>query len=290
EFVLVAGVVLLVLVVFNAMTAGVDVDGCDGEEHSHACCGHDHGDADGHHDHDHGHSHEHVSDAKSGHDHGEDEACGHAHDSTFDGGLVAALILMVPLLVAAVRTPDGFSKSWFMKREALAMSATEVPEGMETLSVKKAEAQGASDSGAATSGGYGAFTLQDLESLVEKSEAGNYMLSIQEIFYTAGDTEIQNVLKGLPVETIGQVLPDTMNDPLGRKLKVFRLFVQCCAADARPLSVTADFPQKAPPFKEMGWYKVKGTMDFVKKKGLTAPVIRGLELEEVPEPEDRMLY
>jgi len=116
------------------------------------------------------------------------------------------------------------------------------------------------------------------------------MLSIQEVFYTAGDTEIQNVLKGLPVETIGQVLPDTMNDPMGRKLKVFRLFVQCCAADARPLSIPIEFGKKAPEYEEMGWIKIIVTMNYIEEDGMTVPVLDVKSMEPTSPPEDEMIF
>jgi hypothetical protein len=205
--------------------------------------------------------------------------------------------LLVPLLVAAARTPDAFSKSWAMKRQALVLDGAAMP-GVSTLrrEAPAAAARAGADEAAtaAADGGAAAnpyaYTMADFEQQVDKSPDGNFMLTVEEIFYTAGDAEIQNVVTGVPVETVGQVLPDTADGAAGNRLRVFRMFIQCCAADARPLAVAAEFADGLPPFKEMGWYKVSGRLTFRPERGLTVPVIEGVALEPVPEPENRMLY
>jgi hypothetical protein len=137
---------------------------------------------------------------------------------------------------------------------------------------------------------YGSFTLADLEAQVPKSKDGNFMLEVTELYYTAGDKEVQGVLTGQSVETIAQVLPEKVNNDKGTRLRLFRMLVQCCAADARPYSIPVEFGKAAPQFKDMTWVKVVGKMSFQQEGGQTVPVLEAIKIEETAAPENQMIY
>jgi hypothetical protein len=137
---------------------------------------------------------------------------------------------------------------------------------------------------------YGTFTLADLKAQVPQSKEGNFILEVPEIYYTAGDKEVQGVLTGQPVETTAQVMPEKVNNADGKRLRVFRLLVQCCAADARPYSVPVEFADKAPAIKDMTWVKLVGTMSYKLEGGQTVPLIAVKEIKETTAPENAMLY
>lgn len=69
--------------------------------------------------------------------------------------------------------------------------------------------------GAKEAKSYGGFTLADLEAQVPKSKAGNFILEVPELYYTAGDKEVQSVITGQMVETVAQVLPEKVNNEDG---------------------------------------------------------------------------
>ena len=137
---------------------------------------------------------------------------------------------------------------------------------------------------------WGEYTLADLEAQVDKSEDGNFMLTVPQLFYTAGDEELQRVLEGLAVETVAQVMPEKVNNDDGHRLRVFRLFIECCAADARPLSIPIDFGEPAPEYQEMGWVKVVGKMKYVDEDGITVPLLTVDAMNTVEPPEDAFMY
>ncbi len=143
---------------------------------------------------------------------------------------------------------------------------------------------------AASGKSYGNFTLEDLKAQVPQSKEGNFILEVPELYYTAGDKEVQGVLAGQPVETTAQVLPEKVNNADGRRLRVFRLLVQCCASDARPYSVPVEFADKAPVLKEMSWVKVVGKMAYRQEGGQTVPLIEAISLKETSAPDNAMLY
>jgi hypothetical protein len=240
------------------------------------------------------------------------------------GRLVAILILAVPVSYAAMRTPDQFSANTVankgvysnvvdsagvvqhsIKNKASAAPAAPVPPAGAPVapapSAKVADTPPAAatppaspattaPSGAKDAKSYGGFTLADLEAQVPKSKAGNFVLEVPELYYTAGDKEVQGVLTGQPVETIAQVLPEKVNNPDGKRLRIFRLLIQCCAADARPYSIPVQFAGKAPEFKDMTWVKVSGKMTYQQEGGQTIPVLEAGNIEETTAPENATVY
>jgi hypothetical protein len=137
---------------------------------------------------------------------------------------------------------------------------------------------------------YGSFSLADLKAQVPQSPDGNFMLEVPELYYTAGDKEVQSVLTGQPVETIAQVLPEKVNNEKGTRLRIFRLLVQCCAADARPYSIPVEFGKTAPTFKDMSWVKVTGKMNYTKEGDQTVPILEATSITEAAEPANAMVY
>lgn len=352
--VLVAGVGLMVLGLFNLLTLRQKEHDCCDHDHeaaphgteathgTHACCGHDHHE----HAHHHHHHHEHEHGDCCGHHHHDHTHEGHSHahgmleESGLTGRLVAISILAIPITLAALNTPDQYSPAaiankglynpnyadtsradqFSLKKERAEkpefagspspqtsvadLEAPDTPPGPLPAPEQDAPATtpAGSDPPAAVSGSggtataaaepqsYGSFTLADLEAQVPKSAAGNFILDVPEIYYTGGDIEVQNVLKGQPVETIAQVLPEKVNNDDGHRLRIFRMLVQCCAADARPYSIPVDFGKPAPDFKEMTWVKVTGKIDYKKEGGQTVPVMEVTTIEETTAPDQTMIY
>ncbi len=381
---LAAGIGLIVLGIFNLATMGHETADCCGHDHDHDHdgCGHDHAHDQGccAHEHDHAHAHSHQGDC-CGHDHHHHtDACAHdhghaqgatcshghphhhhaAHDHAHGimdesgplGRTVAISILAVPILVAALMSPDQFSPKAVInkglystnyatnnavpqsrvsssKPGAPAVKATQTQgvvnkPGTATLAdvpasgprvpgsaapatasvavttVTPAPAPTAGSSTAApapasaaagsAAKSYGNFTLEDLKAQVPMSKDGNFILEVPELYYTAGDKEVQGVLAGQSIETTAQVLPEKVNNADGKRLRIFRLLVQCCAADARPYSVPVEFTEKAPTFKDMSWVKVVGKMTYKHENGQTVPVVLATSIKESAAPDNAMLY
>ena len=122
------------------------------------------------------------------------------------------------------------------------------------------------------------------------SKDGNFLLEVPEIYYTGGDIKVQRVLTGQTVETTAQILPEKVNNDNGHRMRIFRMLVQCCAADARPYSVPIDFGKKAPEFKDSSWVKVIGKVGYKKENDQTVPVIEVSKIEPTTAPDDAMIY
>ncbi|MEM8956060.1 MAG: DUF1980 domain-containing protein [Verrucomicrobiota bacterium] len=271
-FALLAGLGLVVLGLFNLLTMRANV----GSGHHHD---HDH-DHDHHHDHDHDDDHDHVTPAI---------------------GLVPLLILVVPLVVAARISPDEFSERVVMNKglyDILDASSATVGKSValerSTSPVDAPEAADGVEMAEEAPGGeeeeWEEYTLADLEAQVDRTPEGNFLLTVPQLFYTAGDEELQRVVETVTVEAVAQVMPEKVNNPDGTRLRIFRLFVECCAADARPLSIPAEFGQEPPTYEEMGWVKVVGTMSYVEEDGITVPLLMVESMEETEAPEDAFMF
>ena len=287
--------------------------GCCDHDHAHehkdehACCGHDHG-------HHHHHTHTHDEEGAHGHSHGILEESGAL------GRLVAILLLAVPVSYAAILTPDRYSahavvnkglyapsygegaraEQFSLKKEAAprpaAVAAAAVADQplpdpskgpMPPVNTQEVEKQAAK---AAEAKSYGSFTLEDLKAQVPQSPEGNFMLEVTELHYTAGDKEVQSVLNGQPVETVAQVLPEKVNNEKGTRLRIFRMLVQCCAADARPYSIPVEFGKPAPQIKDMSWVKITGKMHYITEGDQVVPLLEATSMVETAEPADAMVY
>ena len=253
---LIAGLVLCMIGIFLVITSGNE-----------AGCTHDH-------DHDHGHDHHHGP-------------------TTLGGNLVTLLIVLIPVLYSAIYTPDAYSKSWVQKNSSSWGKGPigEAPELFKLKnnigSTKAANSSNKSENSesVAEAAGWGPYTIEDLKQQVDQNDNGEFMMDVISIFYTGGDDEVQQVVKGLPVETIGQAMPETMRNEAGNRIRIFRLMMNCCIADARPISIPVEFDQSIPNYKEMGWYKVHGVMDYENWDEFTIPVLKATKLVPTAEPE-----
>lgn len=292
---LVGGIVLGIISLFNLLNISEK-----------ASCGHDHNEDE--HDHDDAcdHNHNHKEGETCGHDHDQEKDGVHSHhheQETASGMAINFSILLVPVLAAAILTPDAHSDAWIknmsqakpgeyradmaltsrkaQNEDSMAPSERVVPAG-ETPPVDSGDSKPAADPYA--------FTEADLDNLVDKNDRGEYVITIPELFYTGGDEALQKVLDGKAVESIGQAMEEINNNADGKRMRIFRLYMECCAADARPLSVPVEFVGPVPAFKEMRWYKVHGTMSFEQNNGFTVPVLKATELIETEPEGDSPFY
>ncbi len=229
--------------------------------------------------------------------------------------LFSIIVLLVPLIFATAHSQDQFSPQYLAKwgkierqmmqmRIANARSKKPPTENQVGSSVDPNANPYTSDSVGSTvtdadtppdpseeeNDSWATFTLEDLKQMVPQNEAGDFQLDVPQIFYTAGDKELMAVMEGIPIETTAQLMEETLNNPNGHRLKAFRLFIECCAADARPLSIPVDFGKAPPEYIEMGWYRLYGNLHYVEEEGELLPILRMQRFEETSEPMDGLIF
>jgi uncharacterized membrane protein YcgQ (UPF0703/DUF1980 family) len=85
-------------------------------------------------------------------------------------------------------------------------------------------------------------------------------------------------------------MEETDNNPNKTRLRAFRLFIECCAADARPLSIPIEFGKTLPEYTEMGWYKIFGKLHFSRENDEIVPLLKIQKIVKTVEPVDGMMY
>jgi hypothetical protein len=135
------------------------------------------------------------------------------------------------------------------------------------------------------------FTLADLKAQVPQDKDGNFQLELPELYMATGDRQVATVLDGQKVETVARVLPEKADNADGHKVRLFALVVSCCAADAQPVTIAADFGKKAPAFKDMTWVKVHGIMRYkTADNDRLIPLIEATEMVETESQDGKSLF
>lgn len=183
------------------------------------------------------------------------------------------------------------------EREGVGNGAAPVTNPYTSEGIAAAQGTGAADTppdpskpAAAAEPAWGTFTMEDLKKMVPQNDKGEFLLDIPQIFYTAGDRELMQVMEGIPVEATAQLMEETLHNPDKTRLKAFRLFIECCAADARPLSIPIDFGKAPPEYTEMGWYKIYGKLHYANENDEIIPLLQVERIEQTSEPTDGLLF
>ncbi|MCC6353434.1 MAG: TIGR03943 family protein [Verrucomicrobiae bacterium] len=228
----------------------------------------------GHHDHDHGH----------GAGAGCCEEHGHSHDESLSFGLVVRTVtLFLPLALLFSVRPEGFSATTVRNRGIIrAAPPTDKPLEVEVA----APAARAPDAGPRKIGAEAIFSEPE-QHRATIGAGGAEELTVYEIMVLSADPELRQKMADARVTVIGQLVHDAKN---GARFDLVRMFVVCCAADARVLGVKVEGAAPA-GIEEMEWVQVEGTLAFEQSgPGVPQPTIRAARVEKADEPDEPFLY
>jgi uncharacterized repeat protein (TIGR03943 family) len=198
--------------------------------------------------------------ADCGHDHSASDAADH---ETSEMHPLASLLLMVLPLVAAVAwTKDSYSI------EALEHKALyDDPPAVNPFLTNRQP-----------------LTMEELEKTHRKNAAGDVQFHLMELYFAIGDPEMIRLIDGLKVETEGRMVAEKINNPNGTRRRLYRLFITCCAADARALPIVVEFAKEPPAWNENDWAKVTGIIRFPVENGATQAVLDVKSCEKADPP------
>lgn len=191
-----------------------------------------------------------------GHDH-----CEHGHDHHDQHPLVVLLLMVLPLSAAlATDTSAGYSVD-VLERKGL--YNTQVDNAAYALPP---------------------FTREMLEESTPQNAEGRYQLPASQIFFSAGDESMMEVFSEIEVETEGQVVIERNGNEDGRRLRLYRTLMTCCAADALVLAFPIEFEGAAPVFEERSWVRVGGTLRYETIEDGENPVLFVKKIEAISPP------
>ncbi len=101
-----------------------------------------------------------------------------------------------------------------------------------------------------------------------RAEDGNAALEVTDLLYAETQEPLRKTITGKTVEVVGQYL-GAAND----QFKLVRMFIWCCAADARPIYVPVEVSGPV-DVSDMEWVKVTGTAEFSTNNGQTHVLLK----------------
>jgi uncharacterized repeat protein (TIGR03943 family) len=124
---------------------------------------------------------------------------------------------------------------------------------------------------------------------LQRTKEGYIITEVLDLLYSVQDSQLRKDFEGRTVQLIAQIMPDKTSANSANRFKAVRMFMSCCAADARPVATLVE-SKTLPEFPEMTWVKVVGTATFPIENGKRTAVIQATLVEETKPPEEAMLF
>jgi len=219
--------------------------------------------------------------------------CGHSLSRLASGKILTFLILLVPLTVAATFSPmsfgrtaienrgttDDFASLGIKKPRTLAPAEMPLPSKDATPPAPATPANQPDTQTPAPS----------VTDYLVRTPDGNIVAEVLDLLYAAQDNVLRKDFEGKRVQLIGQLMPDKTSAAQGARFKAVRMFMYCCAADARPVATLVE-ADKMPDLPEMTWIKIIGTPTFPVENGRRVSVLKAEKVEKTDPPEEATLY
>lgn len=223
--------------------------------------------------------------------------CNHPLSRSNTGKLLTFAILVLPIVAAALFSKDEFSKQAVLNRGLIEDATALLPPGTKSINTKPPElplpqkegtaARQASASIAQTAPAEAAEPATN--DYLTRTPEGYIVAEVLDLLYAAQDNALRKDFEGKTVQLIGQLMPDTSNNGSGNRFKAVRMFMTCCAADARPVATLVE-AKKLPDVPEMTWIKIIGTSTFPVENGRRTAVLQADIVEKTEPPDESMLY
>jgi uncharacterized repeat protein (TIGR03943 family) len=205
-----------------------------------------------------------------GQDHHHHEEHHHGGEGTL--GLIAkTVILVMPILVLLSGNADRFTTTTVANR-GVVQDLSKLP---------SANASAASTASAAVN-----------TAVTEASSAkpaGAMPLQVIDMLYALQMPSYREEFEGKEVEMIAQYVPMTTGNPKGDRFQAVRMFITCCAADAKPVGVTVR-ASAIPKVPEMGWIKITGKPTFPMEGGKRTAILEASRVDPCDAPSEPFVY
>ena len=213
-----------------------------------------------------------------------EDACCEADSSTSHGqqkpvrSVLSTFILVVPLLIAATVSPDQFGEA-IVKNRGYIEEINDLPGYKPSIEPPLPTADPQGDAGADAAS----------QEYLPRNEAGQIKAQTVDLIYAAEEPTMRADFEGKAVELIGQFMPERADNAKGDRFNLVRMFVMCCAADARPVAITVQ-TNKAQSVAEMSWIKVVGKAAFPVESGRRVPIVLAESVTPCDPPEETFIY
>ncbi len=225
--------------------------------------------------------------------------CGHSLSRRSSGKVLTFLILLLPITTAAMFSPESFSSNIIKTRGVITDASAlggrgrsgppapvELP--LPTNQPTPPAAEATADRSAPPAPAAAAQPSGPPDYL-QRAADGTILVEVLDLLYAAQDNALRKDFENKAVQLTGQLMPETANNASGKRFKAVRMFMTCCAADARPVATLVESEAK-PEMPEMAWVKITGTATFPIENGRRIAVLKADKVEATKPPDESMLY
>ena len=213
--------------------------------------------------------------------------CGHGLSRLALGKILTFLILLLPITAAAMFSPDGFGKEAMLNRGVITDASALRPPG--AAKTPPAAPELPLPTNDTTTPAPAATQPPVPQDYLQRTPEGRIIAEVLDLLYAAQDNALRKDFEGKAVELTGQLMPDASNNASGKRFKAVRMFMTCCAADARPVATLVE-SETLPNLPEMTWIKVTGTATFPIENGRRISILKADRVEKSSPPDETMLY
>jgi hypothetical protein len=245
-----------------------------------------------------------------------DETCTHPLSRTKAGRWTTFLVLVLPVSVAAWLSPEQFSRQAFEQRTEVTdarslgerqrkLQTTEPPQNsLAELTPAPATTVPTAESAALSTPpppstnadtATAATAADSIPEYLQKTSEGYIVAEVLDLLYAVQDSQLRKDFEGRTVQLIAQMMPggEKTAVPVGptgtTRFKAVRMFMTCCAADARPVSTLVETPV-LPDLPEMTWVRIVGKATFPLENGKRIGVLQATSVQQTKPPEESMLF
>ncbi len=238
-----------------------------------------------------------------------DASCTHPLSRSKTGRWMTFLILVLPVSVAAWLSPETFSKQLIENRgistDAIGLAerrapapppATQAPPAPTVVPIELGATTAPAPAEPATATVPDSLPIkqsgpnpQGLPDYMQRTSEGYIAAEILDLLYSVQDTQLRKDFEGKTIQLIAQTMPTKTSEGTEARFKAVRMFMTCCAADARPVatlvqsSAAADLP-------EMSWVKIIGKATFPIENGKRISLVEATSVQPTKPPEESMLF
>lgn len=216
--------------------------------------------------------------------------CGHGLSRSNFGKVLSFLVLLLPASAAFWASPAALSKIQMENRMELSSPPPATPQrpSKQTVSTPPSPPDSQYKGPATQQQSKDAEAALNTQDFLTRDSSGNIVSEILDLLYAAQDSVLRKDFDGKKISLVAQMMPDSSNNPNGNRFKAVRMFMVCCAADARPISTLVEV-EKLPDYPEMTWVKIIGTATFPIENGKRMSLIRAEQIEKTEPPKDAMV-
>ncbi|MBE2178917.1 MAG: TIGR03943 family protein [Chthoniobacterales bacterium] len=217
-----------------------------------------------------------------GHDHGDHD---HHHGRLTAGAVAGFVVLLGPVTAAALISPSQFGEAAVMNR-IIVTDVNQLPSARPSFGDSWQDAPALGDGELPDIAEWPAEEEEGVEYFTRGPD-GAIQLETIDLLFAAEEPALRDEFNNQRVSIIGQYVPP--RGTVAGGFDLVRMFVVCCAADARPMGIKIISPDSV-EVPRMGWVRITGTAKFQERGGRFEPSLEAEKIEPVEAPPERFVY